>query len=96
MRDSDFAPDCPICGEQMVERTGPKIKFYGCIRYPLCIGKRTLDGVAFGIDGEAPVGLDKEGREWFYAGLADGMSYDEAKEMALDWQRQEEKDRFNE
>lgn len=58
--------------------------------------KKTLDGVAFGIDGEAPVGLDKEGREWFYAGLADGMSYDEAKEMALDWQRQEEKDRFNE
>lgn len=99
MGDSDFAPDCPLCGEQMVERTGPKIKFYGCIRYPLCKGKRTLDGVAFGIDGEkpeAPAWLDKEGRECFYAGLADGMSYEEAREMAFDWQRLEEKDRFNE
>ena len=73
----------------MVERQGPKIKFYGCSMYPRCKGKRTLDGIVFGIDNESPTGLSEESERWFHAGVSEGMSYDEAKEMALDWQRHE-------
>lgn len=80
---------CPICDADMVERQGPKIKFYGCSMYPQCKGKRTLDGAVFGVDDETPIGLSAEAEGWFNAGIADGMDYDEAKEMALDWQRHE-------
>ena len=80
---------CPICGANMVERQGPKIKFYGCSMYPRCIGKRTLDGIVFGTDNESPAGLSEESEGWFYTGLSEGMSYDEAREMAFDWQRHE-------
>ena len=84
---------CPICGEDMIERQGPKIKFYGCVKFPLCRGKRTLDGEVFGVDNEMPVGISGEAEDWFRAGIADGMDYDEAREMAFDWQRQEENDK---
>lgn len=89
---SDYS--CPICGEDMIERQGPKIKFYGCSRFPDCIGKRTLDGEVFGIGGETPLGLEGEGEDWFRSGIRDGMSYDEAREMAFDWQHMEENDRY--
>ena len=85
---------CPICGEEMEERQGPNIKFYGCSNFPGCKGKRTLDGTVFGIDGEVPAGLTDDAERWFEAGIEEGMSYDEAREMALDWQRMEEKDRY--
>lgn len=85
---------CPICGSEMIERQGPKIKFYGCSNFPRCVGKRTLDGTVFGLDGETPSGLTDDAESWFNAGIADGMSYDEARDMAFDWQRMEEKDRF--
>lgn len=85
---------CPICGEEMVERQGPKIRFYGCSNFPQCKGKRTLDGTVFGVDGEAPAGLNADAEGWFNAGISDGMSYDEARDMAWDWQRMEEKDGF--
>lgn len=80
---------CPICGADMVKRQGPKIEFYGCNMYPGCKGKRTLDGTVFGFDGESPAGLSEESESWFYAGISEGMSYDEAREMAFDWQRHE-------
>ena len=81
---------CPICNEDMIERQGPKIRFYGCSMYPRCKGKRTLDGKVFGVDDEIPVGLSEESEGWFHAGLSEGMSYDEAREMAFDWQRHED------
>ena len=87
MMSEDFY--CPICGEKMIQRQGPNIKFWGCSMYPQCIGKRTLDGTVFGIDGETPAGLSDEAESWFNAGILDGMDYDEAREMALDWQRHE-------
>lgn len=93
MRGMDYTPPCPICSDSMVVRQGPKIRFYGCVRYPACKGKRTLDGEVFGMDDEVPDGLDAEGEGWFHTGIAEGMSYDEAREMAFDWQRQEERDR---
>lgn len=83
---------CPICESEMVERQGPKIKFYGCSNFPRCIGKRTMDGAVFGVDGEIPLGLNDDGEDMFSIGLSEGRSYDEAKEMAFDWQRWQEKD----
>lgn len=81
---------CPICGADMVERQGRNKKFYGCSMYPRCKGKRALDGTVFGVDGESPAGLSEESESWFYAGISDGMSYDEAREMAFDWQKHED------
>ncbi len=81
---------CPICGSSMVERQGPKIKFWGCIRYPNCKGKRTMDGIVFGVDDEAPDGLDGEGERMFDIAIEEGMDYDEAREMAFDWQRHQD------
>ena len=78
----------------MVERQGPNIKFYGCSNFPKCMGKRTLDGTVFGVDGESPAGLTYDAEGWFKVGLSDGMSYDEAREMAFDWQHMEENDRY--
>lgn len=83
---------CPICESDMVERQGPKIKFYGCSMYPKCLGKRTMDGTVFGVDDETPLGLNDEGEDMFRIGLSEGRSYDEAKEMAFDWQRWQDKD----
>lgn len=35
---------CPECGVPMVERVGKKGKFYGCSRFPICIGTRPDGG----------------------------------------------------
>lgn len=38
---------CPECGVPMMERTGAKGSFYGCSRFPLCIGTRPQGGSEF-------------------------------------------------
>lgn len=35
---------CPECGVPMVERNGATGVFYGCARFPLCIGSRPKGG----------------------------------------------------
>jgi len=35
---------CPECGVPMVERVGKKGSFYGCSRFPICIGTRPQGG----------------------------------------------------
>lgn len=35
---------CPECGVPMMERTGKKGEFYGCSRFPICIGTRPKGG----------------------------------------------------
>lgn len=35
---------CPECGVGMFERTGKHGSFYGCVRFPLCVGTRPRGG----------------------------------------------------
>ena len=97
---------CPACGGKMVRRESSKRKgyyFLGCINFPDCTGKRTLDGEEFGqnydhsgydsAEYDSPAGISEDAERWFYAGMNDGMGYAGARDMAQEWQRQEEKDR---
>ncbi len=45
--DAAMVPQCPNCGEGMVNRTARRganagKRFWGCVRYPTCEGTRTL------------------------------------------------------
>jgi len=44
---ADRASRCPLCGDTMVRRTGRKSgrRFWGCVRYPICRGKRFTEAV---------------------------------------------------
>ena len=35
---------CPECGVAMIERTSPRGTFYGCARFPVCVGLRPAGG----------------------------------------------------
>lgn len=35
---------CPICGDKVIKRKGPRGHFLGCTSYPLCKGARSMDG----------------------------------------------------
>ena len=85
---------CPVCGSNMVLRRGPNTKFYGCESFPQsgCTGKRDLHGNAWGCYDETPFHLNDEGVSMFSILRKDGFSYEEASEIAADWQRQEERD----
>lgn len=85
---------CPICGDEMVLRQGPKVKFYGCCKFPDCIGKRDLNGNVFGCSEEEPYYINDIGSPVFQACIHDGFNYEEAAECAADWQRQEENDHW--
>lgn len=87
---------CPVCGSDMVLREGSKATFYGCPNYfkNNCLGKRDLEGNAWGCNEYEPYYINEEGSSMFQACLSDGFSYDEAAECAADWQRQEENDRW--
>lgn len=88
--------ECPVCGASMVKRSGPQKTFFGCTEYHRtgCVGKRDLHGKSWGCDTEEPYYLDDEGSSMFQACINDGFSYDEASEIAAEWQRQEENDRW--
>ena len=87
---------CPVCGAAMVRRSGKKITFSGCSNYfkTGCIGKRSLEGEVWGCEEEEPYYLNEEGSSMFSTCIADGFDYEEAAEIAADWQRWEEKDHW--
>ena len=43
---SDYIPECPECGEDMVVRTNRTTgeQFYGCSMYPSCDETESIDG----------------------------------------------------
>ncbi len=41
----DHSVHCPECGVDMVRRVGKHGKFFGCQRFPLCVGTRPIDNV---------------------------------------------------
>lgn len=89
---------CPVCGSGMELRTGKKsgMQFLGCVRYfsDGCTGKRDLDGQVFGTDGEYPSSLGPEGETMFDIGRSEGMSFEEAQELAEKWEHDEENDPY--
>ena len=36
---------CPECGGILVKRSGNHGEFYGCVHYPVCTGKMTLNAM---------------------------------------------------
>lgn len=55
-------------------------------------GKRDLNGKVIGYDFESPVGLDECGERMFNSCIEDRFDYEEAENIAREWQRLEEKD----
>lgn len=47
---TDYIPECPECGEDMVVRTNRNTgeQFYGCSMYPQCEGTESLVGESRG------------------------------------------------